>query len=310
MDYDENANLAPGYVAAVTTAIKRMLPERERQQLLVERRKTDQDRLKQLAKKVVVDDKVSDGIGEPASVHSCTSVTAELRSNPSLSARTRVPELAVEYYTVLRAQAKGPHGWSREFPASRNNASRTSRRCSIRQRSSRRAYSSSTNRVTAQKDMERRIVAQLGRPLRIEEGDKVLVIGATNRRDALDPALRRSGSFEQEIWLETPEREARAWILKITKLEQTIDYDELAGYVGAALLALVTRTAANANSCWSRPFASITWKSCIAKQSRNYSSNLSRRSSTMTKSWRGGISQEYAQRMMTWLRWMMTLRRS
>ncbi|KAL9698966.1 hypothetical protein quinque_002407 [Culex quinquefasciatus] len=58
MDYDENANLALGYVAAVTTAIKRMLTERERQQLLVERRKTDQDRLKQLAKKVVVDDKV------------------------------------------------------------------------------------------------------------------------------------------------------------------------------------------------------------------------------------------------------------
>ncbi|KAL1374307.1 hypothetical protein pipiens_018158 [Culex pipiens pipiens] len=59
MDYDENANLAPGYVAAVTTAIKRMLTERERQQLLVERRKTDQDQpQKLLAKKVVVDDKL------------------------------------------------------------------------------------------------------------------------------------------------------------------------------------------------------------------------------------------------------------
>ncbi|EDS26548.1 peroxisome assembly factor-2 [Culex quinquefasciatus] len=168
MDYDENANLAPGYVAAVTTAIKRMLPERERQQLLVERRKTDQDRLKQLAKKVVIDDKVSDGIGEPASVHSCTSVTAELRSNPSLSARTRVPELAVEDYTVLRAQAKG----ATRLVAGVSGKSEQ-RIQDIQEVFNQAAVLSpcllffddinaiSANRVTAQKDMERRIVAQL-----------------------------------------------------------------------------------------------------------------------------------------------------
>ncbi|XP_052567546.1 uncharacterized protein LOC120428490, partial [Culex pipiens pallens] len=169
MDYDENANLALGYVAAVTTAIKRMLTERERQQLLVERRKTDQDRLKQLAKKVVVDDKVMNGgIGEPASVHSCTSVTAELRSNPSLPARTRVPELAVEYYTVLRAQAKG----------ATNLVAGVSSKSEQRIQDIQEVFNQATvlspcllffddinaisaNRVTAQKDMERQIVAQL-----------------------------------------------------------------------------------------------------------------------------------------------------
>uniref|UniRef100_A0A1Q3FV43 Putative nuclear aaa atpase vcp subfamily protein n=1 Tax=Culex tarsalis TaxID=7177 RepID=A0A1Q3FV43_CULTA len=116
----------------------------------------------------------------------------------------------------------------------------------------------SANRVNAQKDMERRVVAQLLSSLdglsRIEGGDEVLVIGATNRPDALDPALRRVGRFDQEISLGIPDRDARAQILKIIcknlKLEQTINYDELAkltpGYVGADLLALVTRAATTA----------------------------------------------------------------
>lgn len=116
----------------------------------------------------------------------------------------------------------------------------------------------SANRVNAQKDMERRVVAQLLSSLdglsKIEGGDEVLVIGATNRPDALDPALRRVGRFDQEISLGIPDREARAQILKIIcknlKLEQTINYDELAkltpGYVGADLLALVTRAATTA----------------------------------------------------------------
>ncbi|XP_058459774.1 nuclear valosin-containing protein-like [Malaya genurostris] len=116
----------------------------------------------------------------------------------------------------------------------------------------------SSNRLNAQKDMERRIVAQLlssldGLP-KLEGGDGVLVIGATNRPDALDPALRRVGRFDQEISLGIPDREARAQILKIIcrnlKIEQSIDYDELAkltpGYVGADLLALVTRAATTA----------------------------------------------------------------
>lgn len=116
----------------------------------------------------------------------------------------------------------------------------------------------SANRVNAQKDMERRVVAQLLSSLdglsRIDGGDEVLVIGATNRPDALDPALRRVGRFDQEISLGIPDRDARAQILKIIcknlKLEQSINYDELAkltpGYVGADLLALVTRAATTA----------------------------------------------------------------
>ncbi|XP_058828935.1 nuclear valosin-containing protein-like [Topomyia yanbarensis] len=116
----------------------------------------------------------------------------------------------------------------------------------------------SANRINAQKDMERRIVAQLLSSLdglsRMEGGDGVLVIGATNRPDALDPALRRVGRFDQEISLGIPDREARAQILKIIcrnlKIQQTIDYDELAkltpGYVGADLLALATRAATTA----------------------------------------------------------------
>lgn len=116
----------------------------------------------------------------------------------------------------------------------------------------------SSNRLNAQKDMERRIVAQLLSSLdnlpKLEGGDGVLVIGATNRPDVLDPALRRVGRFDQEISLGIPDREARAEILKIIcrnmKIEQSIDFDELAkltpGYVGADLLALVTRAATTA----------------------------------------------------------------
>ncbi|EDS32963.1 peroxisome assembly factor-2 [Culex quinquefasciatus] len=68
----------------------------------------------------------------------------------------------------------------------------------------------SANRVNAQ-DMERRVVVQLVSSLnglpRIESGDEVLVIGATNRH-ALDPALRRVGRFDQEILLGILDREA------------------------------------------------------------------------------------------------------
>lgn len=116
----------------------------------------------------------------------------------------------------------------------------------------------SANRVNAQKDMERRIVAQLLSSLdalsKQEGGDGVLVIGATNRPDALDPALRRVGRFDQEISLGIPDREARTAILKVIcknlKIDTSIDYDELAkltpGYVGADLLALATRAATTA----------------------------------------------------------------
>lgn len=116
----------------------------------------------------------------------------------------------------------------------------------------------SSNRVNAQKDMERRIVAQLLNSLdslnQKPGGNQVLVIGATNRADSLDPALRRVGRFDQEISLGIPDRDARRQILQILcgklKLEQPFDFDRLAaltpGYVGADLLALATRAASTA----------------------------------------------------------------
>uniref|UniRef100_A0A336M220 CSON008090 protein n=1 Tax=Culicoides sonorensis TaxID=179676 RepID=A0A336M220_CULSO len=116
----------------------------------------------------------------------------------------------------------------------------------------------SSNRVNAQKDMERRIVAQLLNSLdnlsQKPGGNQVLVIGATNRQDSLDPALRRVGRFDQEISLGIPDRDARCQILKILcknlKLEEPFDFDRLAsltpGYVGADLLALATRAASTA----------------------------------------------------------------
>lgn len=116
----------------------------------------------------------------------------------------------------------------------------------------------SSNRQTAQKDMERRIVAQLLSSLdnlsKLKFGDQVLVIGATNRSDSLDPALRRVGRFDHEISLGIPDRNSRAQILQIIsrnlKLERPFDFDEMAaltpGYVGADLLALATRAASTA----------------------------------------------------------------
>lgn len=113
----------------------------------------------------------------------------------------------------------------------------------------------SSNRLNAQKDMERRIVSQLLICLdnlsKHEKGDQVLVIGATNRADSIDPALRRVGRFDQEICLGIPDREARCEILRVIcnnlRLEKMFDYEKIAaltpGYVGADLLALATRAA-------------------------------------------------------------------
>lgn len=111
----------------------------------------------------------------------------------------------------------------------------------------------STNRQNAQKDMERRIVAQLITSLdhlpKQDKGDQVLVIGATNRIETLDPSLRRVCRFDQEICLGIPDRDARCNILRVVckdlKLESIFNYDTIAsltpGYVGADLLALATR---------------------------------------------------------------------
>ncbi|XP_055700573.1 nuclear valosin-containing protein-like [Phlebotomus papatasi] len=108
----------------------------------------------------------------------------------------------------------------------------------------------SAHRNNAQKDMERRIVAQLIISMdglsKMPNGDQVLVIGATSRVDVLDPALRRGGRFDMEISLGIPDREARADILRIIcdkmTLERPFDFDALAaltpGFVGVDLVTL------------------------------------------------------------------------
>mmetsp|Transcript_5801 Transcript_5801/g.7003 ORF Transcript_5801/g.7003 Transcript_5801/m.7003 type:complete len:854 (+) Transcript_5801:217-2778(+) len=107
----------------------------------------------------------------------------------------------------------------------------------------------------AQREMERRIVAQLltlmdELTLDKTDGKPVVVIGATNRPDSLDAALRRAGRFDREICLNVPNEDQRCSILstmtKNLKLQEGehFNFRELAkmtpGYVGADLKSLVT----------------------------------------------------------------------
>jgi transitional endoplasmic reticulum ATPase len=96
-------------------------------------------------------------------------------------------------------------------------------------------------------EVERRVVAQL---LSLMDGlkarGKVVVIGATNRINAIDPALRRPGRFDREIELGVPDRDGRLDILQIhtrgMPLEKNVNLEKLAdithGFVGADLQAL------------------------------------------------------------------------
>ncbi|CCH61203.1 hypothetical protein TBLA_0E01450 [Henningerozyma blattae CBS 6284] len=105
----------------------------------------------------------------------------------------------------------------------------------------------------AQREMERRIVAQLltsmdELSMEKTDGKPVIVIGATNRPDALDAALRRAGRFDREICLNVPSEVSRLHILKKMsnnlRIDGHIDFSKLAkltpGFVGADLKALVT----------------------------------------------------------------------
>jgi transitional endoplasmic reticulum ATPase len=104
-------------------------------------------------------------------------------------------------------------------------------------------------------EVERRVVAQL---LALMDGlaarGNVIVIGATNRPDALDPALRRPGRFDREIEIGVPDKQARYEILQIhtrgMPLAEDVDLKKLAeithGYTGADLAALSRETAMKA----------------------------------------------------------------
>jgi transitional endoplasmic reticulum ATPase len=104
-------------------------------------------------------------------------------------------------------------------------------------------------------EVERRIVGQL---LALMDGlasrGQVVLIGATNQPNALDPALRRPGRFDREIALRVPDVRGRTEILQIhsrdAALAGDVDFARLAqltpGFVGADLEALCREAAMNA----------------------------------------------------------------
>ncbi|TVU31628.1 hypothetical protein EJB05_23323, partial [Eragrostis curvula] len=120
-----------------------------------------------------------------------------------------------------------------------------------------------SKRENLQREMERRIVTQLMTCMdefhQNSGGDDsdanssennpgyVIVIGATNRPDAVDQALRRPGRFDREIYLGVPDENARNRILRMLarklRLEGQLDFFKIAratpGFVGADLKALV-----------------------------------------------------------------------
>lgn len=111
-----------------------------------------------------------------------------------------------------------------------------------------------TKRAEVTGEVERRVVAQL---LSLMDGLKtrknVIVIGATNRPEAIDTALRRPGRFDREIELRVPDKAGRKEIFQIhtrsMPLTPDVDLDELAdrtyGFVGADIAALCKESAMN-----------------------------------------------------------------
>jgi transitional endoplasmic reticulum ATPase len=107
-------------------------------------------------------------------------------------------------------------------------------------------------REKAQGEVERRIVSQL---LTLMDGLKarsnVVVIGATNRPNSMDPALRRFGRFDRELDIGVPDENGRMEIFRIhtrnMKLSDDVDPENIAkqthGFVGADMAALCTEAA-------------------------------------------------------------------
>ncbi|MCW4034240.1 MAG: CDC48 family AAA ATPase [Candidatus Bathyarchaeota archaeon] len=104
-------------------------------------------------------------------------------------------------------------------------------------------------------EVEKRVVSQM---LALMDGlqsrGKVVVIGATNRPNALDPALRRPGRFDREIEIGVPNKDGRLQVLQIhtrgMPLAEDVDIKRLAsvthGFVGADLEALTKEAALHA----------------------------------------------------------------
>ncbi len=110
-------------------------------------------------------------------------------------------------------------------------------------------------REEAYGDVEKRVVAQL---LALMDGltdrGNVIVLGATNRPDSLDPALRRPGRFDREVEISVPNDDGRLDILLIhtrgMPIAEGIDLKELAyelhGYTGADIKSLCRESAMKA----------------------------------------------------------------
>ena len=104
-------------------------------------------------------------------------------------------------------------------------------------------------------EVEKRVVSQLLTLLDgLKSRGKIIVIGATNIPNALDPALRRPGRFDREIELGVPNKDGRKEILQIhtrgMPLAKEIDLDKISeityGYVGADIAALCKESAMHA----------------------------------------------------------------
>jgi transitional endoplasmic reticulum ATPase len=103
-------------------------------------------------------------------------------------------------------------------------------------------------------DVERRVVAQLLSLMDgLDERGDVVVIGATNRLDSLDPALRRGGRFDREIEIGVPDGAGRLEIMQVhtrgMPLAESVDLQQYAdsthGFVGADLESLAKEAAMN-----------------------------------------------------------------
>jgi transitional endoplasmic reticulum ATPase len=106
-----------------------------------------------------------------------------------------------------------------------------------------------------EKQVERRVVAQLLALLDgLESRGHVIVIGATNLPNTIDPALRRPGRFDREICISIPDKNGRLEIIEIhtrgMPLAQDVDLERLAeithGFVGADVEALAREAAMSA----------------------------------------------------------------
>ncbi|UCG03538.1 MAG: CDC48 family AAA ATPase [Candidatus Heimdallarchaeota archaeon] len=114
-------------------------------------------------------------------------------------------------------------------------------------------------------EMERRVVAQMLALMDgLESRGEIIVIGATNRPNAIDPALRRPGRFDREIEIGIPDKNGRLSILEIhtrsMPLADTVNLEDLAtrthGFVGADLLSLTKEAGMHAIR---RVFPKIVW---------------------------------------------------